>query len=63
MALALLDLGRLSFAAGRNQEAEQMFKRASALDSFKSIYAVFLYEAGRRDEAVREYERLSKERS
>jgi tetratricopeptide (TPR) repeat protein len=59
--LALLDLGRLALAAGRNQEAEQMFKRASALESFKTVYAAFLYEAGRRDEALREYERLNKE--
>jgi tetratricopeptide (TPR) repeat protein len=59
--LALMDLGRLASAAGRNQEAEQMFKRASALDAFKSVYAAFLYEAGRRDESVREYERLSKD--
>jgi tetratricopeptide (TPR) repeat protein len=59
--LALLDLARLSLAAGRNQEAEPLFRRASALDSYKTVYAIFLYEAGRRDEAVREYERLNKE--
>jgi tetratricopeptide (TPR) repeat protein len=38
-----------------------MFKRASALDAFKSVFATYLYEAGRRDEAIREYERLVKD--
>jgi len=59
--LAIMDLGRLAFAAGHNQDAGEMFKRASSLEPFKSAYAAFLYEAGRLDEAVREYERLSKD--
>jgi tetratricopeptide (TPR) repeat protein len=54
---ALMDLARLQFTLGRKAEAEQHFKRLSASRAYLSIYGVFLLEVGRRDEAVREFEK------
>jgi putative PEP-CTERM system TPR-repeat lipoprotein len=61
--LALLNLAMLRLRAGRKQEAEQNFKRLSGLPDkkFRPAYALFLFEEGRQDEAVREYERLVRE--
>jgi tetratricopeptide (TPR) repeat protein len=53
---ALVDFARLQFTLGRKAEAEQHFKRLSASRAYRSIYAVFLLEMGRRDEAIREFE-------
>lgn len=58
---ALMDFGRLELAQGRKPEAEQTFKQLVGIDGYKSTYAVYLYQAGRSDEAVREFERLFKE--
>ena len=60
---ALLDLARLQDRAGRKQEAEQTFKRLSGLPgkTFKPIHAIFLFQEGRRDEAIREFEKLTKD--
>lgn len=59
--LALRDLGILEIRQGRKDEGEQIFKKLSALKEYKSIYAIYLYQEGRRDEATREFERLAKE--
>jgi tetratricopeptide (TPR) repeat protein len=60
---ALFDMARLQVWMGRKQEAEQNFKRLSGLSDkiYKPIYATFLFQEGRRDEAVREFEKLVKE--
>ena len=58
--VALLSLAKLQYAAGRAPEAEQSFKRLSGLPRFKPAYGVFLFQAGRKGEAVREFERLVK---
>jgi tetratricopeptide (TPR) repeat protein len=59
-AAALLNLGTLENALGRKQEAEEMFKRLSALPdhAFDSYHAIFLFQEGRREEAVKEFEAL-----
>ena len=59
---ALYNLAALQNHAGREQEAEQNFKRLSELPgkTFKPIHAMFLFEEGRRDEAIREFEALAK---
>ncbi len=57
---ALLDLAKLELVEGRNQEAEQHFKQVSAFDSYKPVYAFFLFQQGRRDDAIREFERLAR---
>ena len=59
--LALMDLARLQLAGGRKQEAEQCFKQLAALEGYKSVYAVFLFDEQRHDEAIREFDRLAKE--
>jgi tetratricopeptide (TPR) repeat protein len=59
---ALYNLAALQNRTGRKQEAEQNFKRLAALPgkTFKPIHATFLFEEGRRDEAIREFEALAK---
>jgi tetratricopeptide (TPR) repeat protein len=63
-ASALMNLGRLQFFQGRKSEAEKNFKRVSELNesNYNSAYALFLLEEGRRNEAIRELERLVKAR-
>ncbi len=60
---ALMDMARLQLAGGRKNEAEQTLRRLSGFDGYKSSYAMFLFQEGRRDEAVREFERIWKENS
>ena len=56
-----MDLGFLEIRQGRKDEAEQIFKKVSALEDYKSTYAIYLYQECRRDDATREFERLAKE--
>jgi tetratricopeptide (TPR) repeat protein len=58
--VALFNLAKLQYMTGRIPEAEQSFKRLSGLPGFKPVYAIFLFQTGRKDEAVREFERLAK---
>jgi tetratricopeptide (TPR) repeat protein len=60
---ALLNLATLQRQTGRKQEAERSFMRLAALPgkTYKAAYAIFLFEDRRRDQAVREFERLFKE--
>lgn len=58
---ALFDLARLEFTEGKKQDAEQSFKRLSTFDAYKPLYGTFLFSEGRRDEAIREFERLVRE--
>src|ERR1022692_4615951 len=62
-AAALSNLATLQNLTGRKQEAEQSFKRLSGFSGtmFKPVYAIFLFQEGRRDEAIREFEKLAKE--
>ncbi len=57
----LNDLARLQFATERKPDAEQTIRRLSGLAGYKSNYGVFLFQEGRRDEAIREFERVVKE--
>jgi tetratricopeptide (TPR) repeat protein len=59
---ALYSLATLQNRTGRKREAEQNFKHLSGLPgkTFKPIHAAFLFEEGRRDEAIREFEALAK---
>lgn len=60
---ALMHLANLQRSLARNREAEQTFERlaASGQDRYKPVHAQFLFEEGRRDDAIREFERLAKE--
>lgn len=59
---AMANLGMLQRQLGRNQEAENSFRRLSTSPdaAYRPMLAVFFFELGRRDEAIREFERLSK---
>jgi tetratricopeptide (TPR) repeat protein len=59
---ALLDLARLQVADNRDQEADQSFQRLAKLEEYRSIHAVFLFQIGRRDEAIVELEKLARQR-
>jgi tetratricopeptide (TPR) repeat protein len=58
--IGLYRLGRVLLAQGNKTEAEESFKHLSSISSQnKQIYALFLFQEGRRDEAIREFERLA----
>jgi Tfp pilus assembly protein PilF len=59
---ALASLAAIQLHAGRKQEAEQSYQRLSALPdkSFRPVHALFLFQEGKRDEAIVEFERLAK---
>ena len=58
---ALMLLGRIQLAGGKKAEAGQTFRRLAALPGSRSVYAIFLFGEGQRDESIREFERLVKE--
>ncbi len=60
---ALLTLAAVETSSGRPVEAEATYRRLSALPDpwYKPAHAGFLFENGRRDEAVAEFERLAKD--
>jgi tetratricopeptide (TPR) repeat protein len=62
-AVAVSNLATLQNLTGRKQEAEQNFKRLAGFSDkmYKPDYAIFLFQEGRRDEAIREFEKLAKE--
>lgn len=63
--MALMDLGSLQLNGKRMNEAEATFTRLSKHPSnrFKGMHAVYLYQTGKRDEAVKELEQLYKDNS
>ena len=54
---ALMDLARLQLTLGDKAAAEQNFKRLSASPGYRSVYGIFLFETGRREEALGQFER------
>jgi len=60
---ALYSLAGMLYGSGRMQEAEGTFQRLAAVPegSYPSIYALFLLRQNRREEAIREFERLVKQ--
>jgi tetratricopeptide (TPR) repeat protein len=60
---ALMDLAMTQNAAGRKPEAEQNFKRLAGFPgkAYEAVYGIFLFQENRRDEAIREFERLAKQ--
>jgi tetratricopeptide (TPR) repeat protein len=59
-ARALRDLAILQNKLGRKKDAEDTFKRLSGLgqEDYDPLYPLFLFSEGRKDEALRELERL-----
>jgi tetratricopeptide (TPR) repeat protein len=60
--LALLTLAALQVEGGRKDQAEQTYKRLSALPDkrYKSVHAMYLYQLGRQKEAIAEFASISK---
>jgi len=58
----LMDLARLQLTLGKKADAEQSFKALLEYDGYKSVYGIFLFQEGRNNDAIREFERLLKER-
>lgn len=58
---ALLSLARLQIGQGRIQDADGVLRRLAKLDDYHSVHAIFLFEHGQRDEAIRELEKLVKD--
>jgi len=58
---SILDLANVQLAEGRKQAAEDNFKRLTAFDGYKPLYAIFLFQQDRRDAAIHEFERLAKQ--
>jgi tetratricopeptide (TPR) repeat protein len=59
--VALRELAILQDSGGRRDEADRTFKQLASVSTgkYKPIYALFLFSTGRRDAAVREFERLT----
>jgi cellulose synthase operon protein C len=59
---ALAQMATLDFALGKKEEAEQTYKHLSGSGdkSFQSLYGLFLFQTGRKEEAIREFDRLAK---
>ena len=55
---ALLDLAKIQFASGRKDEAEKTLAILSALQDkqYNAFHATYLFEQGRVDEAIKEFE-------
>jgi len=60
---AVLNLATLLYQTGRKQDAEPFFKRLSSFSdkALQPAYANYLFQEGRRDEALKEVERLVKQ--
>jgi tetratricopeptide (TPR) repeat protein len=58
-ALALLDFAQLQLSLGHKADAEKALAALSALPDpqYRGLYPIFLFEQGRRDEALKEFER------
>ena len=59
----LLSLAKLYAGTNRTEEAEKLYQRISALPDGKDrpVYAMFLFDNGKREQAVAEFEKLAKE--
>jgi putative PEP-CTERM system TPR-repeat lipoprotein len=61
--VALLDLARLQLSTGKKEDAEKTLAELSALPDkqYRPVHAIFLFEQGKNDEALKEFERQAKE--
>lgn len=58
---ALLELAAMQVKAGQTDQADQTYRQAAALPDrrYKPVHAEFLFQSGRRGEAVAEFEKLA----
>lgn len=59
---ALLALGAMQVRAGQSEQADRTYQQVSALPEkqYKPMHALFLFQSGKRDQAVAEFEKLFK---
>jgi len=60
---ALLALGAMQVRAGQSEQAEQTYRLVAALPEkqYKPMHALFLFQSGKGDQAVAEFEKLAKD--
>lgn len=60
---ALRELAGLEVRAGRMDQAERMYRKVSSLPdkANRPLHAIFLFQTGKRDQAVAEFEKLAKD--
>ena len=60
---ALVALASLKMRAGQNAEAEKLYEQASKLSDpkLKPLHAIFLFQTGKRDAGIAEFEKLVKQ--
>jgi len=58
---ALMNLGAMQVRAGQADQAEQTYRQVAALPEkqYKPIHALYLFQSGKRDQAVAEFEKLA----
>src|SRR5579862_6791804 len=63
--LAMTSLAALERRAGRMEQAEQLYREAAALPDpqYKPVHAIFLFQSGKRDLAIKEFEKLAQQDS
>ena len=56
-----MELGAMQVKAGQTDQAEQTYRQAAALPEkqYKPVHAQFLFESGKRDQAVAEFQKLA----
>ena len=61
--VALLDLANLQARSGQEAPAEQTFRRLADLPDkqYKPLHAIFLFQHGRPEEAIKEFEKLARQ--
>ena len=59
---ALLNLGAMQARAGKMDEADKIYQRLAALPEkrYKTLHALFLFQTGKQDAAVAEFDKLAK---
>lgn len=59
---ALVSLAAIHWQAGKTDNAEELYRRAAALPDaqYQAVHAIFLFRSGKRDAAIKEFEKLHK---
>jgi len=58
---ALMNLGAMQARAGQKEQAEQTYRQVATLPEkqYRPMHALYLFQAGKREEAIAEFERLA----
>ena len=58
--MAALELAEVELAMGRKAEAEEIYRHLATIDRFQHAFGAYLFQQGRYEEAIGEFERLAK---